>query len=213
MPDKDLFQRTFAPGWRRVYRMADGGKISEVELGAASVTALAKSLRESKGCPGFNELMEIVSNVEHEHKNQPLFAAGGLLNLSKPLEAIRQIELKYEEHRVTKVATRTARAFLAKGINTVSDDRTLKQDLAERICLDLVDHHFFGRGRNYFVQHRFGNFTQEREWEYHVKEQMKSSLSKLAARLVKNPNATNIRAPNRIGMRMSTQELLDEPLI
>jgi hypothetical protein len=213
MPDKDLFQRTFAPGWRRVYRMADGGKSSDAEIGAAGVTALAKSLRESKGCPGFNEIVEIVSNVEHEQKNQPLFAAGGVLNLSKHLEAIRQVELKYEEHRVTKVATRTARAFIAKGPELVGSDKALKQDLAERICLDLVDHQFFGRGRNYFVQHRFGSFDQEREWEYHVKENMKSSLSKIAAKLVKNPNATNIRSPNRIGIRMSTQELLDEPLM
>jgi hypothetical protein len=213
MPDKDLFQRTFAPGWRRVYRMADGGKSSDIEIGAACVRALAKSLRESKGCPGLNEIAEIVSNVELEQKNQPLFAAGSVLNLSRPLEEIRQVELKYEEHRVTKVAARTARAFLAKESENVKRNMALKQELAERICLDLVDHHLFGRGRNYFVQHRFGTFTQEREWEHSIKDHMKASISKLAAKLVKNPNATGIRAPNRVGVRMSTQELLDESLM
>lgn len=193
--------------------MADGGKSPDAEIGASCITALAESLRESKGCPGFNEIVEIVSNVEHEQKNQPLFAVGGVFNLSQPLEALRQIELKYEEHRVTKIATRSAKAFLAKGTAMVSGDRAMKQALAERICLDLVDHHFFGRGRNYFVQHRFGDFAQEREWEHHVKEHMKSSLSKLATKLVKNPNTTDIRAPNRIGIRISTRELLEEPLI
>lgn len=212
MPDKDLFQRTFAAGWRRVYRLAEGAVSSNSELGAACITALAKTLRESKGCPGFNEIAEIVSNVEQERKSQPLFAAGGVLSLSKPLASIRQVEQKYKENRMTKVAARAARAFLVKEKGTENGAGELKQNLAERICLDLADHHFFGRGRNYLVQHRFGTFAQERDWEHDVKDKMKPSLSKLADKLLKNPNSTTIRAPNRGGIRKSTQELLDEPL-
>ena len=212
MPDKDLFQRTFALGWRRVYRLAEGSVSSNSELGTACITALAKTLRESKGCPGFNEIAEIVSNVEQERKSQPLFAAGGILSLSMPLASIRQVEHKYKENRVTKVAARAARAFLVKEKGTENGAGELKQNLAEKICLDLADHHFFGRGRNYLVQHRFGTFAQELDWEHDVKDKMKPSLSKLADKLFKNPNSTTIRAPNRGGIRKSTQELLNETL-
>ena len=212
MPDKDLFQRTFAPGWRKVYRMAEGAASSDLEIGTACVTALAKSLRESKGCPGFNDFAEIVSNAEYERASQPLFAAGGVLNLSKYLASIRRTEQKYKEYRATKVAARAARSLLAKDEVGTNNTARVTQNLAEKVCLDLVNHHFFGRGRNYLVQRRFGSFAEERNWEHDVKEKMKPSLSKLAAKLAKNPISTNIRAPNRAGIRKSTQELLDEPL-
>jgi hypothetical protein len=32
MPDKDLFQRTFAPGWLRVYRLARDGAGDDSEI-------------------------------------------------------------------------------------------------------------------------------------------------------------------------------------
>jgi hypothetical protein len=58
MPDKDLFQRTFARGWNKVYRLAKDGAGDDSEVGAACVAAVAKSLRETKGCPGFNDFSQ-----------------------------------------------------------------------------------------------------------------------------------------------------------
>lgn len=211
MPDKDLFQRTFAPGWRKVYRLAKGAAGSDSEFSAACVAAVAQSLRESKGCPGFKEIAQIVTNVEYERRSQPLFAAGGVINLSKSLASIWQVEEKYKQNRMTKVAARAARSLLAREKLT-QNGTELKQNPAEKICLCLADHHFFGRGRNYLIEHRFGIVVEEREWENGVKEKMKMPLPKLAANLVRNPNSTNIRAPGRRGIRRPTRELLHEPL-
>jgi hypothetical protein len=211
MPDKDLFQRTFARGWKKVYRLAKDDAGDDSEVGAACVAAVAKSLRETKGCPGFNEIAQIVTNINHDRRSQPLFAAGGVINFSKPLASIRQVEEKYEQNRMTKIAARAARSLLARELMT-RNGAELRQNLAEKICQDLIDHHFFGRGRNYLTEHRFGNFAEERKWETSVKEKLKASLSKLAANLVKDPNSTDIRAPGRKGVRKSTQELLDQPL-
>jgi hypothetical protein len=212
MPDKDLFQRTFAPGWRKVYRLSRDAAGSDSEVSDACVAAVAKSLRESKGCPGFNEIAHIVTDVENERSSQPLFAVGGVINLSNPLASIRQVEEKYKQNRMTKVAARAARSLLASEKLIENGTDWPKHKLAEKICLGLADHHFFGRGRNYLVEQRFGTFAEERAWENGVKEKMKASLSKLAVKLVNNPNAANIRAPGRIGIRRSTQELLNEPL-
>jgi hypothetical protein len=211
MPDKDLFQRTFAPGWRRVYRLARDGAGDDSEIGAACVTAAAKSLRETKGCPGFKEIAQIVTDIDHDRRTQPLFVAGGAFNLSEPLASIRQVEERYQQNRMTKIAARAARSLLARETVTGSD-ALLRQNLAEKICQDLIDHHFFGRGRNYLTEHRFGSFAEERKWEIRVKEKLKESLSKLAANMVSNPNSPIIRAPGRKGFRKTTQELLDQPL-
>lgn len=215
MPDKDIFQRTFAPGWRRVYRIAEGAVSTDSEISAACVTALTKSLRE--GCPGLKEIAEIVNITEQERKSKPLFVAGGLLSLSKPFALIRQVEQKYKGQRVTKVMARAARTLLVQKKEIKTNGKLgLIQNLVEEMCLDLLDHQFFGRGRNYLVQRRFGSFSQEREWEYNVKEQMKPSLSKLAAlvvNLLKNSNSmSRLRAPSSQRIRKSTRELLDEPL-
>ncbi len=211
MPDKDLFQRTFAPGWRKVYNLANNAAGGDSEVCAACGAAVAKSLRESKGCPGFNELAQIVTDAEREKRSQPLFVAAGIINLSKTFASIRQIEEKYKQNRMTKIEARAARSMLAREQLT-QNGTEIRQNLAETVCLDLADHHFFGRCRNYLVGQRFGNFAEERKWETGIKEKLKISFSKLAANLAKNPNSTKIRAPGRKGIRKPTRELLDEPL-
>ncbi len=211
MPDKDLFQRTFAPGWRKVYNLANNAAGGDSEVCAACGAAVAKSLRESKGCRGFKEIAQIVTDVVHERRTQPLFAAAGAINVSRALATIRQVEEKHKQNRTTKIAARAARSLLAKQVMT-GNSGELRQNLAEKICQDLADHHFFGRGRNYLIAHRFGDIGEERKWESGVKEKQKAYVSKLAANLAKNPNSTKIRAPGRKGIRKPTRELLDEPL-
>lgn len=210
MPDKDLFQRTFAPGWRRVYRLAKEGAGDDSEVGAACIKAAAKSLRETKGCPGFNEIAQIVTDVDHNRKSEPLFAVGDAISLFEPLTSLRQIEERYQQNRMTKIAARAARSLLAG--KSSGNDSEVRQNLAEKVCQELIDHHFFGRGRNYLTEHRFGSFAEERKWETGVKEQLKESLSRLATGLANNPNSPDIRAPGRKGVRKTTQELLDQPL-
>ena len=210
MPDKDMFQRTFAPGWRKAYRLAKDGAGDDSEIGAACIKALARSLRETKGCPGFNEIARIVTDVNQDKRLQPLFAAGGVINLIDPLVSLRQIEEKFQQNRITNIAARSARALFTEV--PAKSNAEAKRNLAEKLCLDLIDHHFFGRGRNYFTDCRFGNFAEERKWETSVKEKLRESLSKLAANLIKNPNSRGIRAPSQKGIRKTTKELLDQPL-
>lgn len=209
MPDKDLFQTGFAPGWRRAYRIALGIASEDSQVANACVTAAAKSLRESKGCPGFGELAGIVGSVDQPRRIEPLFA--GAVDLCEVFESIRRVEEKYGQNRMTKIAARAMRSFLAaERVDVETTD--LNQLLAERVCLSLIDHHLFGRGRNYFVKRRFGTNAAERVWENGIKERLKGPISKLAASLLKNSDPRLIRAPSRSGERMSTGELLDKPL-
>jgi hypothetical protein len=157
MPDQDLFQMNFAPGWRRVYRLARDGAGDDSEIGVACIKAIAMSLRETKGCPGFNEIAQIVTDIDHDRRIQPLFVAGGALNLSGPLDSIRREEEQYQQHRMTKIAARAVRSLIASEMVN-GNDAILRQNLAEKTCQELVDHYFFGRGRNYLAEHRFGSF-------------------------------------------------------
>jgi hypothetical protein len=89
----------------------------------------------------------------------------------------------------------------------------LTRTLAEQTCLDLVDHHFFGRARAYLVGERFSSFHEARAWEQTVKKAMNLGVQKIADRLSEDPSAAHLRAPKRTVARRSTQAILNESLI
>jgi len=216
MPDEDIFQRTFAPLWRPVYRMAEGGVASEGELGAACVRALARTLRKAGGFPELNDVAKIVDDAKKERDAQPLFAAGGLISASESFRLLRELEMRSGGHRVTKVGARAARTLLSQpnGSGERCDSASSSETLAERTCFDLADHHFFGRSRGYLVHRRFGNFEKERDWEHLVKEKMEEyGLKKLARQLVNKPDAKGLRVPKNARIRKSTAEILNEFVI
>ena len=66
MPDKDRFERTVKSVWRKAYRIAMGAVASPTEFSDVCITALAKCLREADGCPGFDDIVKVVSGFEQE---------------------------------------------------------------------------------------------------------------------------------------------------
>ena len=84
--------------------------------------------------------------------------------------------------------------------------------VSEQTCIELVDHHFFGRARAYLVGERFSTFHEAKAWEQAVKKAMTIGIQKLANRLWQNPSAARLRAPKRTVARRSTRDLLNDPL-
>jgi hypothetical protein len=108
MPDQDRFEKSFAPGWRKVYRLAKGGIASEAELGDACITAIAHSLRQSGGCPGLQDIANVLQSFVRDRRVVPLLSAANRSTLTEPFEALRRVERQRGGHRVTKVAVRAA---------------------------------------------------------------------------------------------------------
>src|SRR5215472_17217254 len=183
VPDQDRFERGFAPGWRKVYRLAKGGIASEAELSDACITALARCLRQSSGCPGFRDIAGVLQSVVGVQGGLPLLstASRSTLSGSGAFDAMRAIERQQRGHRVTKVAVRAAMAIAVRSSREGTLPRSeteLTQALAEQTCMGLVDHHFFGRARAYLVGERFSSFHEARAWEQTMKKAMSLGVQK-----------------------------------
>jgi len=192
MPDQDRFEKSFASAWAKVLRLSNGGIASDAELSDASITALAHSLRQSGGCPGLQDIANVLHGFVQNRKVLPSLSAAGGSTLTKSFDALRQIERAQGGHRATKVAARIARSILVQ-VSSQNDTHVsepqLSQMLSEQTCLGLVEHHFFGRARAYLC-----------------------GIRKLAARLRQDPSAAHLRAPKRTVARRSTRDLLNDPL-
>jgi hypothetical protein len=62
VPDQDRFERGFAPGWGKVYRLAKGGIASEAEIADACISALAHCLRQSGGCRSLQNIVNVLES-------------------------------------------------------------------------------------------------------------------------------------------------------
>jgi hypothetical protein len=215
MPDEDRFQRSIPSAWRKVFRLSKGGIASEAELGDACSTALAHSLRQGGGCPGLQEIGNVLQDFARGWENLPMLSPAGGSTLIEGFEALRQIERAQGGHRTTKVAVRAARTILVQLCRQADphiSEAQLGQLLSERTCIELVDHHFFGRARAYLVGERFSTPGEAKAWEQAVKKAMTIAIQKLANRLWQDPSAARLRAPKRTVARRSTQDLLNDPL-
>lgn len=215
MPDKDRFEKSIPSAWRKVFRLSKGGVASEAELGDACSTALAHSLRQVGGCPGLQDIGKVLQDFVRGREDLPLLSPVGGSTLTEGFEALRQIERAQGGHRTTKVAVRAARSVLVQ-LSRQNDlhvsEAQLGRMVSERTCIELVDHHFFGRARAYLVGERFSTFHEAKAWEQAVKKAMTIGIQKLANRLWQNPSAARLRAPKRTVARRSTRDLLNDPL-
>ena len=216
MPDQDRFERGFAPGWRKAYRLAKGGIASEAEIADACISALAHCLRQSGGCPSLQDIVNVLQSFVQGGAARPSLSVAGGHALTEAFEALRRIERQPEGHRATRVAVRAAMSLLVRSSREgglPDSEAGPTQVLAEQTCMDLVDHHFFGRARAYLVGERFTSFHEARAWEQTVKKAMSLGVQKLAVRLSEDPSAAHLRAPKRTVARRSTRDILNESLI
>jgi hypothetical protein len=201
MPDLDILERVPAPGWRSPYRLLAGGA-SPQEVAHATVKSLCKSLRTGHGLPGIDDLADIYGQV-----------ASGQLAVPEALRRLRLVERATNGHLHTKIAAGiTAQRIveLRQG-NPVTDDPA--QVIAESFCWGIVEYHLFGRARPDLVGKRFANHDEALTWEQTCREILHPTLIKVAAKLVQDPTAANLRAPRAtIPVRRSTADLLYEPI-
>jgi hypothetical protein len=161
VPDQDRFERGFAPGWRKVYRLAKGAIASEAEIADACISALAHCLRQSGGCASLQDLVNVLQSFAQHRATPPSPSVACGHALTEAFEALRRIERQQGGHRVTKVAVHAAMPILERSSregNALHSETGLIRALAEQTCMSLVDHHFFGRARAYLVGERFSSF-------------------------------------------------------
>jgi len=215
VPDQDFFRKT-GPIWRTVREKALARQGSDQEVADDCLRALSKTLRMAQGCPGFDELVEVLFTFQREQERQPLIAFAGELDLGEAFAVFALIERKHKGHRVTKVAARATKSLLVEMNTRDLCNRHLTsglpQILAERVCSSLVDHHLFGRSRGHLALHAFRSFSAIRHWENGVRNHMAIGSTKIAKQLARDPSASRLRAPRRSMRSESTRDILGESL-
>jgi hypothetical protein len=202
VPDQDRFERGFAPGWGKVYRLAKGGIASEAEIADACISALAHCLRQSGGYRSLQNIVNVLESFVQGRAARSSPSVAGGHTLTEAFEALIRIERQQGGHRVTKVAVRAAMSILVRSSregDAPCSEAGLTRALTEQTCMGLVDHHFFGRARAYPV----GQLHEMRAREQAIKKAMSVGVQKLAARLSEDSSAAHLRAPKRTVARRS----------
>lgn len=201
MPEGDRFERSLGAGWRTAFRLVvDAGTAAEVN--DKLIESLPKALRRHGGIPG---LEEIAAVVERQHKSSPMAV----------YEALDRIVRDHGGDRHTVIAADIAKSsFMLSGSDTgATAPVNMAQRMAVRACTALVDHYFFGRTRERLItEGRLRDHAEAQEWRSQTLEAIRPRIEKIARRLLENPDATGLQAPNRETPKLSTNDLLREEL-
>ena len=212
MPEGDRFEKVFRAGWRGAYSLAREGVATPAEIADKCVSTLAKTLRERDGVPGFREIEEIVQNATSGMRLQANGAVGDAESLIDAFDTLDRIVRDQERHRHTKIAAESAKSMLIQQGD--QGFRPMKSEFAEKTCMDIVEHCYFGTARqNLVAEGKLENHEKARQWQHSVEEAMQPGIRQLAERLMKDPSAKTVRAPNRTVKPHSTSDLLEEVLV
>lgn len=201
MPDFDIFEHKAAPGWNKVYSIISS-EGSHEEVADAMRFALARSLRNANGLPGFESLTRVLDQC-----------VSGDIPILNAFDKLRSIEMDFGGHRHTRVAVRAIEREIEDIANGFSCHRDCQLLVAQRFLNALVIHHSFARFSPEFIGSRFSDPEEAYLYERAVLTVLEPSIKKLANQLIKNPDGKGIRAPKSpINIKHSTLELLDIPI-
>lgn len=216
MAEGDRFEMAFRPGWRAAYRRTREGVAPPTEIADKLVTTLAKTLRESGGVPGFREMEGVAQNAAWRLTFQSNGAEDEAAILIESSNSLDRIVREQDGHRNTKVASGEAKSLIVQqGVSTTENGIwPVTGHFGEAACKALVDHYFFAIARqNLVAEGKLENHEQARQWQRGVEEASEPAIRQMAARLLKEPSAEVLRAPNRTVRPQSTRDLLGEDLV
>ena len=197
-------KKSLGAGWCSSFQYVKNGKVSPEEVDDKLVKTLAKYLRKHNGVPGFQAMKDVLAAP----------AGPSFVNC---LGALDDIVRRQGGHRHTKIAADAAKSLLAQKFagGGTFEPRNVAQLLAEKVCSALVRHYFFARVSHPLIaQGRFTTHEEFHRWQKGVEQSVQPSIEKIAAQLVKKPNAESLRAPrNTTKKKMSTSDLMDENLV
>ena len=216
MAEGDRFEKAFVAGWRGAYQRVREGSAPPAEVADKLVGALSKTLRDKGGVPGLPAMIDVVINAAWRFALQSSNAGEEATILIESLNALDRIVRGKGGHRNTQVAAEAARSLLAQqGTHTNGNGAwPTAEHFVENVCKNLIDHYFFATARqNLVTEGKLGNHEQARQWQQHMEEVMGPSVRQVAERLVKDPLARTLRAPQHTVKRQSTSDLLGEVLV
>ncbi len=216
MAEGDRFERAFGAGWRGAYRRARNDGVPPAEVSDKLITALARTLREQGGVPGFREVEGAVGKAVWMLSLQSSGAGEEAAILIESFNELDRIVRDKDGHRHAKVAADVAKSLLVQqgALANGQGIWPMTTHLAEDTCTGLVEHYFFATARqNLVAEGKVRDHEAARHWQQSVEEVMRLALRQIAERLTKDPHSEALRAPNRTVKQQSTSDLLKEGLV
>lgn len=208
MAELDRFERAFAPGWRKAYQRARMEVASLEEVADILTGALAKDLRDCNGVPGFPEIKRTVEEMAQGSAIGFESAGQEAAALIAAFNALGNILRNCGDHRHTKIALEVSNSLI---VQPCEGDITLH--LARGFCDKLLEHRFFANARqNLVAQGKHADYKEAKQWQSRLEQIMQPAITGIAEQIARNPDAEDLRAPNRIVKQESTSDLLNEDL-
>ena len=202
MPEGDRFERSFRAGWRSAYNYVRGGGASTEEIGDKLTKTLAKKLRDTGGVPLLPEMMQIIGDSN----------PGAVLRKFEALDRLVRLQCG-DLH--TKIAAGVAKSIVVQSPSRgFGLDGEAARQFTRGICQAVVENGFFSKAGTHLVEEgKFSNLRQFREWQGGVERTMGPSIGKIADQLMEKPDASALRAPNRMSKNKTTSEILVQNLL
>lgn len=203
MPDLDIIDRNVPRGWRPPLKLFVGVAKPD-EVARAVSKALARSLRENGGLPGFDRWVALLDE-----------RIAGVLDPHSAFVRAEAIERELGQGRHVKVAARSVQSILAELGHSRTPALSLGRPLAEEFLRRLAQHDFFGRIRPGIVgRRRFKRIADVDERERACRQAMEPFLQRLASGLVRDPEGEELRSPSVRGTRSpTTKDLLHRSIM
>ena len=145
-----------------------------------------------------------------------ILAPGRDLDLMAAFGALDGLAEGEEGHRHTKIAAEVAKSLIvqSEAAGWMVEASEVRSRFAEASCSALVERNFFAKARQpLLAEGRFGSLEDSARWQGAVEEILRPQLARIAARLVEKPDASGLRAPNRLTRKERTGDLLAENLL
>lgn len=214
MAEEDRFETAFQPVWRAAYRLVRQGIATPDEVTDKLISSLAKTLRQGKGIPGLQDIYKVIEKRAEQPIGRNGDASDEWTAQIEAFNALDRIVRENNGHRHTRVAADAAKSLLASQASATSDIELGMACFAEEVCVRLLDHYFFAiSGQNLVAEGKLRDHQQAKQWQQEISEAARPALMQMAKRLLRNPSACRLRAPNRTAKSLTTSDLLGEALI
>ena len=203
VPEKDRFEWSLGTGWRAAYQRVKTGSATPEEISDKIAKTLTKYLRERRGVPGFQKMMNVI-------------VAPPGYSLSESYVALDRIVEGERGHLHSKAAAKEAKSLLNRklGSGGTLDPHGLTHQFAANVCIALVKHYFLDRVcPQLTADGKFADSTQAFEWQKQIESDIRPSIDKIADQLLQKTDGNGLRAPRRTAPKVSTSDLLAVELV
>ena len=162
----------------------------------SALRALAKTVRDARGVPGLDEMIDIVCDC-----------ADGTTTIRRSFVRLREASLHAGGSALTQIAQAAAEStMIAIERGEVKSD--LAREVRRRFTESAIETYVLAPSRQRTVGRRFATVNEAHDWQRQFIKLMAPQTEKFVDSLIRHPSGKGLRAPARMTRRQATANLL-----